>query len=432
MSAGERSASDVWSEAGGGTLANETSTADGTSDLADPDGVRQDDARLQSVPDTDITVDPDGVREDDARLQSVRDDWDGVPTEPVTVTYRPSGSVEFRGDLYSSDNKTRVIHPSEGVGFEFGKPDTDVEMLNDRIKSLPADIQEALKRGDDNVRVSITASASREGPPEHNQELSEDRGQNMKESMRDLGVKSDIHVTAVGEDRAAKAGARDDDNPADRVATFKVVAVEQRAPQEVPADDTNVVGQLKFVVPETGHEFAARFLDLFPVALSAEEAVLALAELHTESVFLVDLGVAFPIASAVIGQWVALGSGIAAGRELIAKDEMDSGYSVGVVLAADGRDLTYLGDHFLRESPTPNPNDQDAARIAQTVYNVGLVAGFKQAREFSTEKREGLLADIESRRGDESWRGERNTWSTRDWVNWYTDAAATFRDAHVR
>ena len=189
--------------------------------------------------------------------------------------------------------------------------------------------------------------------------------------------------------------------------------------------------RLKFVIPDTGQEFDAEFMDAFPVVLNAEEAVLGIAEMFTEAELLVALGEFFPIVSAVIGQWFSLGAGYAAGRAAVAKENMQSGFSRGVVMGADGRKPELLRDYFWKFSPDPNPFDQEAGRIGQTAYNQGLVAGFLQGQELSKEQRAWLWKDLGHRLGDESWRGDPGTWTESEWIDWYVTVAAIFRRDHL-
>jgi outer membrane protein OmpA-like peptidoglycan-associated protein len=131
-----------------------------------------------------------------------------------------------------------VVHPADGVGYAFDSSKTDAKVLGERLSSFPDKVRDALKQGGENIKVEITAGASSIGSTSYNQKLSEARGQDMANAMRDMGVKADINIKAIGESQAVKAGApKGVDNPADRVATIKV-EVEQRAPQTGPAGDT--------------------------------------------------------------------------------------------------------------------------------------------------------------------------------------------------
>jgi outer membrane protein OmpA-like peptidoglycan-associated protein len=431
-STGDRSASDVWLEQGANTDENQTSTADGTSQAADSDGARLDDARLQSVADTDITVDSDGarlddarlqgvadtdmklvadgVREDEARLQSVRDDWDGVPI--VTETHTPSGPVEFRGDLYSRDDKDRVMHPSDGVGYEFSKPNTDMKVLRDRIDSLPADIREALNRGDDDVRVKITASASRAGPPELNQDLTEARGEDMAKAMKELGVKSEIEVIPLGESRAAAAGAPDVDNPADRVATFEV-EVTKHVPPPTPTE-TPDVELPKFEVAKTKAEAVSESIDKElkknPFTTNPVEAAWRTAKM----------------------QWLGPASGYAGAAAEVAKSESRAGFAIGVVYAADGRTWEQTKDASWQKEPGTNTWDQNIAKAGQSSFNDGLVRGFEAGRDLSPGQREALWRELGRQLGpDLGGRGDPSNWSESDWKDHYREASYEFRKLHL-
>jgi outer membrane protein OmpA-like peptidoglycan-associated protein len=471
-STGDRTAADVWSDVGRSSSDN-TSTADEASDVGDSDGVHEDDARLQSVPDSiatadadsvyeddarlqsvpstnigsntdgvyeddarlqsvastdsgaqrdavheddsrlqsvpddDRSADPDGVREDDARQQSVRDDWDGFRTE--TKTYAPSGKVDIRGDLYSSNDKDRVLHPSEGVGYPFDKSQTDVNVLNARIESLPADVQAALKRGDDNVRVTITAQSSREGSPEHNQDLSDARGQDMAHAMKELGVKSPIGVVPLGESRAEAAGHPDVDNPADRVATFEVQVTERVAPP-IPTDTKppENVDLPEFKAPTT----------------KAEEVLHDIEKALPKKV--VDVGtLPKTIWNAVKMQWLAGAAGYAGAADDVAKRASADGYSTGLLWGADGRTGKDLAHDFGQWEPGPNAMDKNIAKAGQDGFNKGLLEGFKQAQQLSPEQREQVWRQLEPELGN---RGDRAGWSKEDWRY----AAVQFRELALK
>ena len=190
--------------------------------------------------------------------------------------------------------------------------------------------------------------------------------------------------------------------------------------------------RLKFIIPETGQETSAEFIEAFPVMLEAESAVLELAEMFTEAELIATLAEFFPIVSAVIGQWFALGAGYAAARAAIAKENMESGFSRGAVLGADHRPPRILKDSFWKFWPDPNPFDQDAAVIAQKAYNQGLVAGYMQGHELSDRQRELFWKDIGRRVGDQSYRGPAADWTDAQWVDWYILAAATLRRYHFK
>jgi hypothetical protein len=191
-------------------------------------------------------------------------------------------------------------------------------LLRDRIGSLPADIQRALERGDANARVTITSSASREGSEAHNQELSEARGRDMANAMRDLGVKSPVEVIALGESRAAAAGAPDIDNPANRVATIQVEVTKQvpqpDSTETPPPADADLP---RFDVPRTNAEDVSESIDK---KLSEIEPPLELKDLP----------------KMVMLQYLPLASGYAGGKAEVAHSASVAGYATGVMYSAGG------------------------------------------------------------------------------------------------
>jgi outer membrane protein OmpA-like peptidoglycan-associated protein len=325
----------------------------------------------------------------------------------VTETYRPSGKVEFRGDLHSSDNRDRVLHPSEGVGYAFNKSETDLEMLRKRIESLPADIQEALKRGDDKARVTIVATASLPGSEAGNQVLSEARGQDMAKAMRDLGVKTAIDWTAVGEGPAAEVDTPDVDNPASRVATF-AVEITKPAPPPDPTETPSPADaeRPEFEVPKTKAEAESEAIDKI----------------------LGDIKPSFKlrkmIESAVKMQWLAAASGYAGAKAKEAKEGARSGFAKGVVYGADGREWEQLKEDFWRYEPGRNDADQNIAIAAQREFNNGLAEGFKRGRDLSARDREWLWREIGSPLSDG---GDSSSWDRAQRIDKYTKASTAFR-----
>jgi outer membrane protein OmpA-like peptidoglycan-associated protein len=178
---------------------------------------------------------PEAVRLDQQARTENRTDQQS-PDRPDLVRApadreQPNSAAQPGAKAGQEGSERDVIHPPNGVGYATDRHDTDRKVLQGRLDALPAGVQDALKQGGKDVSVQITAGASRSGPASYNQELSAARGQDMAKALRDLGVKADIHVDAVGESNAAKAGALDGtDNPADRKATMQVVGVGQQVP----------------------------------------------------------------------------------------------------------------------------------------------------------------------------------------------------------
>ena len=142
------------------------------------------------------------------------------------------------------------------------------------------------------------------------------------------------------------------------------------------------------------------------------------------------LTVAAPLA-AVAATFAVLGVGYAEARTEIAHERVASGMSHGVVMAADGRDASLLKSYFWESDPETNVADQEAGTIAQNAYNLGLVAGFRQALELSSDQKATVWKEIGDMIGDASYLGDSKDWEDRAWINWYVSAGAKFREAHI-
>jgi hypothetical protein len=143
------------------------------------------------------------------------------------------------------------------------------------------------------------------------------------------------------------------------------------------------------------------------------------------------LAVAAPLA-AVAGTFAVLGVGYAEARSDIAKDRLASGMSKGIVMAADGRDASLLKSYFWESDPESNPVDEEAGRIAQNAYNLGLVAGYRQALELTNDQKATIWKEIGDLIGDSSYLGDPKDWDERAWIDWYVAAGAKFRGAHLQ
>lgn len=142
------------------------------------------------------------------------------------------------------------------------------------------------------------------------------------------------------------------------------------------------------------------------------------------------LTVAAPLA-ALVAEFVALGLPYAEARAEIARKRLAIGMSQGVVMAADGRKTSLVKSYFWEYDPESNVMDEDAGRIAQNAYNLGLVAGYRQALELNDDQRATFWKDIGDLVGDASYLGDSKDWDERAWIDWYILAGAKFQVAHL-
>jgi hypothetical protein len=141
----------------------------------------------------------------------------------------------------------------------------------------------------------------------------------------------------------------------------------------------------------------------------------------------VALGVAAPFAG-FLANMLALGSGYAEARAKIAKDRVRIGFAKGFVLGADWRSWKYAKSMFWEARPEPNSWDQDAGKIAQKAFNLGLVSGFIQGRKLSQQQRDFFWHSLTQTltTGDRVYFADSKTWAPSMWLNWYTRVAGSF------
>ena len=153
------------------------------------------------------------------------------------------------------------------------------------------------------------------------------------------------------------------------------------------------------------------------------------------------LGVALPAIAPLIsmlGVFVELGSGYADAWAEISRRRMRSGFSIGLVMGADGRKPDYVNGMFREYDPESSyPSDPHAARIAQDSFNTGLAAGFAQGQQIAKSPGkmkffwDSIRASLTP--GDRAeFGGDRRTWSRLTWRNWYLTAGAHFSKLYLK
>jgi len=157
----------------------------------------------------------------------------------------------------------------------------------------------------------------------------------------------------------------------------------------------------------------------------------AAAEIFAEaSVLVAGLAIGGPLL-ALAGSFLALGAGYAEAAEKIAANWAATGFSRGVVMGADKRRASVVKDYFGNLYFPPNPRFPRGRDVAIANYRMGLLVGYVQSRLLSQNQRVIFWRDLGHRMGDQSHRGPQKQWQRREWVDWYTEAAAAFRRHHL-
>jgi hypothetical protein len=141
------------------------------------------------------------------------------------------------------------------------------------------------------------------------------------------------------------------------------------------------------------------------------------------------LGLASP-AFALAASFAVLGVGYQEAWEEIADKSSASGYARGVVMGADRRSSRLVREYFGNFSFS-NPVDEHASKVEKASHDVGLIVGHLHGRVLRQNQCTIFWHDLGRRMGDQSYRGPTSQWSSKDWRDWYTDAAAVFRRDHL-
>jgi hypothetical protein len=134
--------------------------------------------------------------------------------------------------------------------------------------------------------------------------------------------------------------------------------------------------------------------------------------------------------------WVALGSGYAAATAIVARREMRTGFSHGVVCGASSRPWSDVKNWFVQPNPTPNPFNPEAAIAGKKSNDVGLAAGFLQGRQVARDakKHNFFWASLNKRltRADATqYATDRYRWQDRDWIDMYITYASLFERLYL-
>jgi len=142
------------------------------------------------------------------------------------------------------------------------------------------------------------------------------------------------------------------------------------------------------------------------------------------------LAIAAPVLAAAAG-FLALGSGCAGAAEVVAKDWAATGYSRGIVVAANGRQARELRARFGNGGRSSYPICRNNDKVARANYLMGLFVGYQHGRMLCPNQRAWFWRDLGYRMGDQSHLGPSTRWNDRDWTMWYVSTASAFRNAHL-
>jgi hypothetical protein len=117
--------------------------------------------------------------------------------------------------------------------------------------------------------------------------------------------------------------------------------------------------------------------------------------------------------------------------EVIAARAAASGFSAGAVMGADGRSWRLVRNYIGNRHFYGTDLGAGSAKNEATNYFAGLVAGYVQGRKLSNNQRTIFWHDLGHRMGDQSYRGPKEQWGHKQWVDWYVAVAAIFYRDHL-
>jgi uncharacterized protein YfiM (DUF2279 family) len=139
-----------------------------------------------------------------------------------------------------------------------------------------------------------------------------------------------------------------------------------------------------------------------------------------------------------VGSLAALGAGYSEGREVISKRKLRDGFAFGFVMGAHPRAWSSVKEMFWERTPEVNTVDEDAGKVAQQAFNLGLATGFLQGKEvakspakskfFWTSLNATLLAGDRNQFFD----GSSSRWSSLQWRNYYIRMGSSFITQYLK
>jgi hypothetical protein len=133
-----------------------------------------------------------------------------------------------------------------------------------------------------------------------------------------------------------------------------------------------------------------------------------------------------------VGTLAALGSGYAEARAIISKRRIRDGFAFGIVMGAHGRAWPSVKTMFWETGPESNTFDQDAGKVAQKAFNLGLATGFLQGNQIAqnSQKKSFFWAslNVTLSQGDriQFLSGNSKNWSQTQWSAYYIRMGSSF------
>jgi hypothetical protein len=164
------------------------------------------------------------------------------------------------------------------------------------------------------------------------------------------------------------------------------------------------------------------------------EVGLTIAQVHVAGLLGLSIEVLGPVAG-MAAVYVALGNAHADAINSVINDQIKSGFSRGVVLGADRRSESFVKSNFVKWSKVPHVVYPEYGTKFQNAYNSALVAGYAQGKALTKAESGAFFSDLFSRMSvhpSVTYGEDSKLWSEKTWVDYYIEAAATFRRDHLK
>jgi hypothetical protein len=143
--------------------------------------------------------------------------------------------------------------------------------------------------------------------------------------------------------------------------------------------------------------------------------------------------IAAPIA-AELGVLLVIGNAWAEALNYNKRQELISGFTLGVVLGADGRDVSYL-KRFVKEYPVYNSFFPEQGENLKNLYNVGLATGYYQGKQLNGPQRVAFFLDLYSHmktHPSRTYGEDSRKWDDLTFKKYYWECSGIFRGWHLR
>jgi hypothetical protein len=196
------------------------------------------------------------------------------------------------------------------------------------------------------------------------------------------------------------------------------------------------MGRLRELIPRRPPDTLP--IDYIPVVLGAADLAVSLGGWAIIGATALETS-ELTVFGAIIGCYMGLGAPYQEAKEEVTWQGTREGYSLGVVMGADGvsakKGASYFGHRYFAK----NEFLLGGAQAQMEGYRNGLLSGYRDGKELTRQQRIDLWRDLrnhgESLPGWYQWDGitseDTKQWHEKTWKDYYEFFAAVFRKFHM-